>query len=162
MNWTANDIERLKNKGLTISRPVVKNTVNNIPKNIPGQLEDAVQRQCFAWFKFQYPAYHHRIFHIPNGGKRDKKTYVNKKNKTVTYSPTAKKLKDQGALAGVWDIFLSVPKFGFSGMFIEMKAGKNSLTDSQKEFREANDRDYLFKVCYSLAEFKTEFDKYLK
>lgn len=59
-------------------------------------------------------------------------------------------------------IFLSVPRQGFSGMFIEMKAGKNKLSESQQEFKSANDRDYLFKVCYNLDEFKSEINEYLK
>ena len=122
--WDHSHIEKLKARGMVVDTAALKEnnhtkSSENIPqkrlKNIPK--EDFIQRQCFTWFKFQYP---------------------------------------------VWDIFLSVPKFGFSGMFIEMKAGKNTLTESQVEFMDANDKDYLFKVCYSVDEFKKEIDKYLK
>lgn len=110
--------------------------------------EADIQRQCFSWFGFQHREYSKRIFAIPNGGKRD--------------IVTAVKLKQQGTLSGAWDIFLSVPKQRYSGLFIEMKAGKNKLTENQVEFMEANKNDYLFRVCYSLEDFKREVNNYLK
>lgn len=84
---------------------------------------------------------------IPNGGKRDLITAV--------------KMKQTGTLAGAWDLFLSIPKGGYSGLYIEMKALKGKLTDHQKEFQEANKNDYAFEVCHSLEEFQKSIEQYL-
>lgn len=172
--WTLEDLNNLPvvkvkdhtapmpaNRSIVITGPVKKTGIN-IPNNIPGIKEDDIQRQYFKWFGYQYPEYCKRIFHIPNGGFRDKKTVYSKRaGKNITYSPTAQKLKQQGTLAGVWDIFLSVPKKGFSGMYIETKAGKNGLSEHQKVFMEANKEDYLFSVCYNIDEFRTAVNNYL-
>ena len=61
------------------------------------------------------------IHAIPNGGKRN--------------VITAMKLKAEGVKSGVFDLFLPAARRGFHGLYIEMKAGANTLTDSQKDFR---------------------------
>jgi hypothetical protein len=60
------------------------------------------------------------MFHVPNGGLR---------NKTV-----AAKLKAQGAKAGVSDYFIAIPVGRYHGLWLELKAGKNGLTPTQKEW----------------------------
>ena len=57
------------------------------------------------------------LYHIPNGGWRHK--------------VTAMKLKGQGAKAGVPDLHLPVARGGYHGLWIEMKYGRNKLTESQ-------------------------------
>ena len=42
-----------------------------------------------------------------------------------------------GLTKGVYDLYLAWPGQGFHGCFIEMKAGKNDLTEEQREFRQA-------------------------
>lgn len=65
---------------------------------------------------------------IPNGGKRGKRE--------------AAILKREGVTAGVADLFLPWPQFDsggklvYCGLYIEIKAGKDVLRDSQKKFRE--------------------------
>lgn len=61
------------------------------------------------------------IFAIPNGGYRSKTTAVN--------------LRNEGVKKGVWDIFCCYPRNGFHGMYVEMKFGKNKLTEEQEAFR---------------------------
>ena len=65
---------------------------------------------------FEWAAYHmdcmpelEYMHHIPNGGKRDKRTAV--------------ALKRQGVKAGVPDICLPVARNGYHGLYIELKAG---------------------------------------
>lgn len=75
------------------------------------------------------------MFAIPNGGHR--------------HVRVAMKMKAEGVKAGVWDIFLPIPKGKYHGLFIEMKWGKNKLTDSQKEFGQFVERQgYQTKVAY--------------
>lgn len=76
------------------------------------------------------------MHHIPNGGSRS--------------AVTAAKLKGEGVRAGVWDIFLPVPRGGFHGLYVEMKApGKiNNLSTVQKQFRDdLTPLGYAFEVC---------------
>jgi len=75
------------------------------------------------------------IFAVPNGGYRSK--------------ATGGRMKSEGLKAGVWDIFIPVQMGQHCGMWIEMKAGKNSLTPGQFAFRNAVGDAYRWKVCYS-------------
>lgn len=96
------------------------------------------------------------VFAIPNGGKR--------------HPATAAKMKAEGVRSGVWDVF--VPHYRNSsyindhacGLFIEMKFGKNGLTDNQKAFREALEYDFgfAFAVCYSAEEAARAIGEYLE
>lgn len=57
------------------------------------------------------------MFHIPNGGSRNK--------------IEATHLKAQGVKAGVPDICLPVPRGKYHGLYIELKYGKNKPTAAQ-------------------------------
>jgi len=60
------------------------------------------------------------LFAIPNGGGRSK--------------AEGGRLKAEGVLPGVLDLFLPVPRLGVPGLWIEMKApGKGRLSTEQKE-----------------------------
>lgn len=109
--------------------------------------EDDLQAGCIKVFAYQYPKYVWRFFAIPNGGKRD--------------AITAALLKKQGVLSGAWDLFLSVPSNGFGGLFLEAKAGKNTLTENQKAFRDANKHAYAFMEFRSVEEFLKCLKEYL-
>ena len=88
------------------------------------------------------------VFAIPNGGKRDVRA--------------GKKLKDEGMLSGVPDIFVAIPKGIYSGLFIEMKSGYNKPTESQKEQIDAlRNAGYKAEVCTGFDQAKEVFDKYL-
>lgn len=65
------------------------------------------------------------LFAIPNGGKRNKRE--------------ARRLKKLGVTAGIPDLMLALPLYGYSGLFIEMKRpivngkGKACLSEKQKD-----------------------------
>lgn len=112
--------------------------------------ESGNQEALFEWANYQLwhmPELEY-MFHVPNGGKRDKATAI--------------ALKRQGVKAGVPDIFLPVPRNGYHGLCIELKAGKNKPTQNQKKWIEfLNKQGYYAVVCYGWEEAAKEIDKYL-
>ena len=113
-------------------------------------LEHQEQAAFFQMLELEIP---HRpalkwIHAIPNGGHRSK--------------ATAGKLKAEGVTPGVSDIFVPIPANGYHGLYIEMKAGKNTLTPAQKEFGEfVVDRGYSFYAAWSAVEALTALQIYL-
>ena len=93
------------------------------------------------------------MFAVQNGGQRHK--------------AVAAKLKAEGVKAGVPDIFLAFPKIYhsgafFAGLFIEMKAGKNRTTQSQKEWIVGlKNAGYMVAVCYGWEQAVQEIERYL-
>lgn len=82
---------------------------------------------------------HIPIFHIPNGGSRNK--------------IEAAHLKRQGVRAGVPDLMLPVAKHGYNGLFIEMKVGYNKPTENQEKWIELLSKNgYLVKTCWGAKE----------
>lgn len=74
------------------------------------------------------------IFHIPNGGSRDKREAAN--------------LKRQGVKPGVPDLFVPVARGGWHGLFVEMKTAKGRVSPKQREWLELlSAQGYLAKVC---------------
>ena len=81
---------------------------------------------------------------------------------------TAKKMKAEGAKAGVLDVFVPVVKhYGnysmqYPGLYIEMKYGNNTMTDDQHAFADfVTEQGYLVKVCYTWIEAAKEIFDYL-
>lgn len=88
------------------------------------------------------------IFHVPNGGYRNK--------------IEASNLKRQGVKAGVPDLFLPVPNKKFHGLFIEMKWGNNKPTENQdKWILKLSEQGYKVNVCYSSIEAIESIKEYL-
>ena len=89
------------------------------------------------------------VFHIPNGGSRNKMEAAN--------------LKRQGVKAGVPDLMFPVPLRGFHGLFIEMKAGKNKTTPNQDAWLDLLTKNgYCVRVCYGFDEARTLIDWYFE
>lgn len=88
------------------------------------------------------------IFHIPNGGSRNRMEAAN--------------LKMQGVKAGVPDLMLAVPAGGMHGLFIEMKYGKNRTTKKQDEWiADLKKYGYETAVCYSAEQAAKKIMDYL-
>jgi chitinase len=97
----------------------------------------------------RYPEASGVFFSVPNGGARN--------------AWTAKNLRDEGALRGVSDLLLLVPRHGFAGLCIEMKRPNGKVSDAQKAFKKAVERfKYKYVVCYSVDEFKAVMADYLE
>ena len=86
---------------------------------------------------------------IPNGGAR--------------HPVVAGKLKAEGVKSGIADIFLPIPMKGKHGMYIEMKYGKNKMSDNQTDFMVfAIDQDYHFYAAWNAAVALAEIERYLE
>jgi hypothetical protein len=110
------------------------------------QSEHQIQVAVVTWFRMQFPKL--ILFAIPNGGMRN--------------IGTAIKLKNEGVLAGVADLFLMSPNKMHHGLFIEMKAAKGKVSDQQKYFLEqAQAKGYATCVCHSFDEAQAIINKYL-
>lgn len=92
---------------------------------LPQASEHDHQVALFAWRDTQLARYPDLewMFAIPNGAYRDIRT--------------AARSKREGQKAGVWDIFLPVYRKPYHGLWIEMKAGRNKLSEQQKAFSDA-------------------------
>jgi hypothetical protein len=122
-----------------------------LPKKAkPKQSEDSLQASCIVWFQAQYPKLweQKRLFSIPNGA-----------NKSVAQRVLFKRT---GLQKGVADLFLSIPRNGYGGLFIELKVGNGSLSEEQETFIKAHETDYCCQVVWTLDEFITAINNYLK
>ena len=69
----------------------------------------------------------------------------------------------EGVRAGVPDLFLAVPAFGYNGLFIELKKPKGGrVSDKQTEFiSELSEQGYRVTVCHGFIEAKQAIENYL-
>lgn len=84
--------------------------------------EDTEQINVVSWAGWNMNRYPELkwLFHVPNGGSRNRAEAV--------------KFKQMGVKAGVSDLQLPYPKGSYCGLFVEMKFGNNRQQDTQKEF----------------------------
>ncbi len=88
------------------------------------------------------------LYHVPNGGKRDK--------------ATAARLKAEGVKAGVPDVFLPVARMGYHGFYLELKVGKNKTSPEQDAWLNALKAEgYAVDVSYGWQEAAHKIARYL-
>jgi len=129
-------------------------SVEKLIKKKRSNEESRLQQACVKWFRMQYSCYNYVLFAIPNGGNRSK--------------ATGAILKSEGALAGVADLFLSVPKVTYTetttkhGLFIEMKTKDGIQSDNQLAFQKVVELNgYQYAICRSIDEFMKTINDYL-
>lgn len=113
--------------------------------------EHATQVAIFQWAylasKWKYPALRW-MYAIPNGGHRHK--------------AVAGKLKAEGVKAGVLDIHLPVPVGICAGLWIEIKHGKNKITQAQHEWAIGlSELGHRVVVCYTVDQAIRQIENYL-
>lgn len=112
--------------------------------------ESGQQEALFTWAAYnagRMPELEY-LHHVPNGGKRDK--------------ATAMALKRQGVKAGVPDIVLPAAREGYHGLYIELKAGKNTTTKNQENWlKYLENQGYFTAVCYGWQASAELIEKYL-
>lgn len=108
------------------------------------------QEMVISWCNLQSCKYKELelIYHVPNGGKRNKLE--------------AAALKRQGVKAGVPDLYLPVARYGYHGLYIELKVKGNTCTDNQKYWlKRLKDEGYKANVCYGAEEAIDTIKEYL-
>lgn len=112
--------------------------------------EHLAQSLLIKWFRLQYPLMAKCLWAIPNGGAR--------------HIGTALKLKAEGVMPGVSDLFLMIPNNGHHGLFLEMKKEKGAkLQQNQLEFLNlAESMGYAAEVAYGFEEAQEIIKKYLQ
>ena len=74
----------------------------------------------------------------------------------------AGKAKAAGMLKGEWDVRLPVARGAFVGLAIEMKAGRNTLTEEQRWYgQRLRDEGWCTSVCYSWEDARDAIVSYL-
>ncbi len=119
-------------------------------RNVRIDNETGAQETLFSWINWQLGRYPELAlaYHIPNGGKRDRREAAN--------------LKRQGVKAGVPDIHLPVARGGYHGLYIELKVGNNKQTETQKEWqKKLQKQGYKSIVCYGWQEAAKSLTEYL-
>lgn len=117
----------------------------------PIATESQEQQALFTWKEYNEAMIPElsMMFHIPNGGKRDK--------------ITAARLKAEGVKSGVPDICLAVPRGENHGLFIELKVGSNKPSENQKKWiGMLRNQGYRVEVCYGWVEAAAVIKDYLK
>lgn len=113
--------------------------------------ESVEQATLFEWVKWNIHIHPEleMLHHIPNGGSR--------------HPLEAANLKKQGVKAGVPDLSLPVPKGGYHGLYIELKAHNNTLSYNQEEWlKKLSGYGYYSAVCWGWEQAKNIIEKYLK
>lgn len=119
--------------------------------NCLSEDEGAEQEAVFSWSRLNSGSHPEllRMHHIPNGGNRN--------------STEAAKLKRQGVLKGVPDIFLPCAKGMYHGLYIELKAKGGKTSPEQEEFlRGVYAEGYMAAVCYGADAAIRLITKYLR
>lgn len=99
--------------------------------------ESVEQTNLFRWAACEQGKYPELklMYHIPNGGSRNRLEAAN--------------LKKQGVKSGVPDICLPVARGAYHGLYIEMKAGRNKASENQKQWlSDLNAQGYYAVLCY--------------
>lgn len=88
------------------------------------------------------------LIHIPNEGKRGPKA--------------ARDAKRLGLRKGVPDLFLALPRGGYAGLWIEMKArGGQSTVEQFLWLKKLDNVGYVATTCFSFSQAKDTVVKYL-
>lgn len=115
------------------------NILERNPGLVEGNAEHYEQVRILWHFEQHNPALYALLHATPNGGQRSK--------------ATAGKMKAEGQKAGYPDMSLDSPRGAYHGMRLELKFGKNRVSDDQKKWLRTLDAEgYYCAVAYGHAE----------
>lgn len=112
--------------------------------------ESQEQQKLFRWWEFASSRWPDAVmFAVPNGGWRT--------------PATARRLKAEGVLAGVPDVFLAAPRGSSHGMFIEMKRTHGGTASKAQRLVMARlmAAGYSCSVCHGFESARRTVEGYL-
>lgn len=118
---------------------------------IPVPSEHEIQCAFIDWVRLSHKRYSGLEFGfaVPNGSAR--------------HPAVAAKLKAEGVRKGVIDWLCPARRNGFNGLGLEFKAGKNKLTQEQREFIDfLRAEGWHVEVCYSTEEAIEQVKRYFR
>lgn len=122
--------------------------------------EHRIQAEAVKHARQRWPICRTNLFAIPNGGARD--------------PVTGARLKAEGVLPGVFDLFFAAPTVkpwgpdlpfdrGIHGLWIEVKTPRGKLSPAQLKFKINVERcDYITAICRSTQEILDTIEEYLE
>jgi hypothetical protein len=114
--------------------------------------EGLEQAALIAELRIRMPEVADLIYHVPNGGHRHK--------------AVAARLKQQGVVAGIPDLVLTMARGGYFGLYVEFKAtppNDAAISASQHErIRKLNEQGYLAVVCRGHFDAVEQIRAYLR
>ncbi len=103
----------------------------------------------------------HWLYAVPNGAKLPFKT-VTRNGRSFRVCPEAQKLKDEGLRSGVPDLCLPVPRGGYCGLYIEMKALDGDPSEAQMNWLEGlNALGHMAALAYGANQAIQTIESYL-
>lgn len=144
--------KRYSDRDLAILRNGMGESIPVPPERKNPHLEESrIQRAVIKWWAaahMSFSIHEHLLLSIPNGGRRDVLTAVT--------------LKREGLRKGASDLFLSVKRGGYAGLWIEMKQPDGHLTPEQKDFQsDVTAQGYAAFTCYSFEQATNLISDYL-
>lgn len=120
--------------------------------NVAGEGSESQEQQAlFRWWRLFQPklAPGRVMYAIPNGGRRD--------------AATGARLKAEGVLAGVPDVFLACPRPPYAGLYIELKrkAGGRASPAQKAMLATLEASGYAVAVCHGWRDAASEIIHYL-
>ena len=101
------------------------------------------------WFNYQFPEFENDLHH-----------FANERKCSIQQGRT---LKRMGVKKGVADFFLAIPHKGKSGLWVELKVGKNKVTKEQEAFlNQKSIRGYSVSIALGFEAAKNAIMEYLK
>jgi hypothetical protein len=116
----------------------------------PAYREDKLQMNCKYWFDCQYPQYKLLMHHSPNEGL------------LMRHDRDGAKRKAMGMRAGFPDFIFLLPNKEYPYLALELKVGKNTQSEHQKEYQQAVEQaGGKYVVIYTLEEFISSVNEYI-
>lgn len=139
--------ERRFTSSMSRGSPVSENSLGELGQEVASKTESAEQIKFVGRVRAFWPDT--VVFAIPNGGNRGKME--------------ATKLKEEGVLAGVSDLFVAEPRDEWHGLFIEMKRVSGGATSDRQEWfiQEMRIRGYRAEVAHGADEAWRIFLEYM-
>lgn len=125
---------------------------SKLRNKLPSLKEHAETAAVVSWWRRQYPKLAKHLIGLPNAGKRS--------------SQVAAMLKAEGMIPGASDLFLAIPKWGYHGMWIEMKRKDgvpSDVSENQSSFQaDMRSVGYIAEVCFGAEQAIAMIKHYLE